>query len=107
MQLGRYDVGTACFVRCDHDCPRFARDFDKVELDEHSIRVSDAEIAAGAQACPQDVREAISFAATRIRAYHERQRPADQRFTDAAGVELGWRWGPLESVGIYVPGGRA
>ena len=36
--------------------------------------------------------------------YHERQRPADQRFTDEAGVELGWRWTALESVGIYVPG---
>ena len=40
-------------------------------------------------------------------AYHARQRPADLRFTDEAGVELGWRWTPLEAVGIYVPGGRA
>lgn len=86
---------------------RFAREFDKVELTEATLRVSEDEIAAGAAACPQDVREAIAFAAARIRAYHERQRPADQRFTDAAGVELGWRWTPLEAVGIYVPGGRA
>lgn len=86
---------------------RFAREFDKVELDETTIRVNAAEIEAGAAACPTEVREAIAFAATRIRAYHERQRPADQRFTDAAGVELGWRWTPLEAVGIYVPGGRA
>jgi histidinol dehydrogenase len=86
---------------------RYARDFDKVELDETSIRVSADEIVEGAAACPAEVREAIAFAAARIRAYHERQRPADQRFTDEAGVELGWRWGPLESVGIYVPGGRA
>jgi histidinol dehydrogenase len=53
------------------------------------------------------VREAIAFAARRIEAYHARQRPADARFTDEAGVELGWRWTPLDSVGIYVPGGRA
>jgi histidinol dehydrogenase len=86
---------------------RFAREFDRVELDEVSIRVSGAEIEAGAQACPPAVREAIAFAAERIRSYHARQRPADLRFTDEAGVELGWRWGPLDSVGIYVPGGRA
>lgn len=86
---------------------RFARQFDRVELDEQSIRVSAAEIEAGAAACPVEVRDAIAFAARRIRAYHERQRPADQRFTDEAGVELGWRWTPLEAVGIYVPGGRA
>jgi histidinol dehydrogenase len=86
---------------------RFAREFDKVELTEQTIRVSEAEIEAGWEACPVEVREAIAFAAKRIRAYHERQRPADQRWTDEDGVELGWRWGPLEAVGIYVPGGRA
>ncbi len=86
---------------------RFAREFDRVELTEETLRVSADEIAEGAAACAPDVREAIAFAAARIRAYHERQRPADQQFTDDAGVQLGWRWTPLESVGIYVPGGRA
>jgi histidinol dehydrogenase len=86
---------------------RYAREFDKVELNERTIRVSEDEIEAGWKACPVEVREAIAFAAKRIRAYHERQRPADQRWIDEDGVELGWRWGPLEAVGIYVPGGRA
>ena len=86
---------------------RYAKDFDGVSLDERSIRVSEAEIEAGAAACPQTVRDAIAFAAERIRSYHARQRPADLRFTDEAGVELGWRWTALEAVGIYVPGGRA
>ena len=86
---------------------RYAREFDRVELTEATLRVSADEIAEGAANCPADVREAIAFAAERIRVYHERQRPADQRFTDSAGVELGWRWTPLEAVGIYVPGGRA
>src|SRR5437899_1693378 len=86
---------------------RFAKEFDGVTLDEHSIRVSEAEIDAGAEACAPTVREAIAFAAERIRSYHARQRPADLRFTDEAGVELGWRWTAIEAVGIYVPGGRA
>ncbi|HEX6860030.1 MAG TPA: histidinol dehydrogenase [Caulobacteraceae bacterium] len=86
---------------------RFSREFDGADLDEQSIRVTAEEIEAGAAQCSQGVREAIAFAAKRIAAYHERQRPADQRFTDEAGVELGWRWTPLESVGVYVPGGRA
>jgi histidinol dehydrogenase len=85
----------------------YARRFDGVELDEESIHVSPAEIEAGAAECGPEVREAIAFAAGRIRAYHERQRPADARFTDEAGVELGWRWTALEAVGVYVPGGRA
>jgi histidinol dehydrogenase len=86
---------------------RFAKDFDGVALDQASIRVSQAEIDAGSEACSQAVRDAIAFAAERIRSYHARQRPADLHFTDEAGVELGWRWTPIEAVGIYVPGGRA
>jgi histidinol dehydrogenase len=85
----------------------YARRFDKVELTADTIRVSANEIEAGAAACAPEVREAIAFAAERIRVYHERQRPADQRWTDDTGTTLGWRWGPLEAVGIYVPGGRA
>jgi len=86
---------------------RYGRQFDKVDIDETSVRVGAGEIAAGAVECAADVREAIAFAARRIRAYHERQRPADVRFVDEAGVELGWRWTPLDAVGVYVPGGRA
>ena len=85
----------------------FTRRFDGVDLDAEGLGVSAEEIAEGAAACAPKVREAIAFAARRIEAYHARQRPADVRFTDEAGVELGWRWTPLDSVGIYVPGGRA
>ena len=85
----------------------YTRRFDHADLDEQSIRVTEAEIEAGAAECAVEVRDAIAFAAARIRAYHERQRPADAHFVDEAGVELGWRWTPLEAVGIYVPGGRA
>ncbi len=85
----------------------YAARFDGVAVTAETLRVTPEEIAAGVAACAPDVREAIAFAAGRIRDYHARQRPADARFTDAAGVELGWRWTPLESVGVYVPGGRA
>jgi len=86
---------------------RYAARFDRAELDERSIRVSADEIEAGAAACSPEVVTALRFAAERIKAYHARQKPADQSFVDEAGVELGWRWTPVESVGVYVPGGRA
>lgn len=86
---------------------RFAREFDRAEVNESNLRVTEDEIARGAAACAPEVREAIALAAGRIRAYHERQRPADARFVDETGAELGWRWSPLEAVGVYVPGGRA
>jgi len=86
---------------------RFAEQFDRASLTEDTLRVTADEIEAGAAACPQSVREAIDFAAERIRTYHARQRPADTQWTDETGTRLGWRWTPLEAVGIYVPGGRA
>ena len=64
--------------------------------------------AAGAhrrQAAPQVA--ALELAATRIRAYHEIQKPGNHQYVDDAGVTLGWQYAPLESVGIYVPGGKA
>jgi len=86
---------------------RFSRDFDNTDVTEPGLRVSQAEIEAGAAQCAPELRAAIAFAAKRIAAYHERLRPADGGFTDDAGVKLGWRWSPIDAVGIYVPGGRA
>ena len=51
--------------------------------------------------------DALSLARDRIEAYHRRQKPADDRFTDPLGVELGSRWTAIEAVGLYVPGGTA
>ncbi len=86
---------------------RFSREFDHVELDEGALRVTREEIEAEAARCPAKVREAIAFAARRIGVYHEKLKPSDGAFVDDAGVRLGWRWTALDSVGLYVPGGRA
>ena len=57
--------------------------------------------------CSAPALAALEFAAERIADYHRRQLPADLDYTDAAGVRLGARWRPIDSVGIYVPGGTA
>ncbi|HVP99047.1 MAG TPA: histidinol dehydrogenase, partial [Roseiarcus sp.] len=58
-------------------------------------------------ACEPKALKALEFAHSRIADYHARQKPADVRYVDALGVELGWRWRPIEAVGLYVPGGAA
>ena len=81
--------------------------FDRVDLARQSLRVSAGEIdAAVAESDPKAV-EALRFAHERILAYHRRQAPDDVYFKDSLGVELGWRWRPIQSVGLYVPGGAA
>jgi histidinol dehydrogenase len=81
--------------------------FDRVRLEPGALSVSGAEIDAAIATVADADRAALEFAAGRIRAYHERQRPADARWTDEAGAELGWRWTPIAAVGLYVPGGLA
>ena len=81
--------------------------FDKLALPPGTLAFSDAEIAAECAKVSAEDRAALELAASRIRAYHERQMPEDARWTDAAGAELGWRWGPVSAAGLYVPGGLA
>ncbi|NAZ37124.1 histidinol dehydrogenase [Rubellimicrobium sp. CFH 75288] len=81
--------------------------FDRVSLTPGTLRVSDAEIDGLAARVGPPERAALETAAQRIRAYHERQRPPDDLWTDAAGATLGWRWSPVAAAGLYVPGGTA
>ena len=81
--------------------------FDALDLAADGLRVSEAEIDDAVAACPRELLVALETARTRIEAYHLRQKPEDAWFTDAAGVESGWRWSAIEAVGLYVPGGTA
>ena len=83
------------------------RKFDRLDLDAIRLRVTAAEIEAAIKACDAKTLEALELARNRIESFHRQQLPHDQRFTDALGVELGWRWSAIESVGLYVPGGTA
>jgi histidinol dehydrogenase len=81
--------------------------FDRVDLKRLGLRVEPDELGAAEKACDPRALEALSLARARIEAYHRRQKPEDARFTDPLGVEMGWRWTAIESVGLYVPGGTA
>jgi histidinol dehydrogenase len=83
------------------------RRFDRVDLTHTGLKVTADEIATAYAACDRRALDALTLARDRIEAYHRRQLPQDDRFTDALGVELGSRWTAIESVGLYVPGGTA
>ncbi len=80
---------------------------DRVRLTPAQLAIPKAEIAAAGEAVAPEALEALAFAAGRIEAYHRRQRPADERFVDSAGVALGHRWTAVAAAGVYVPGGLA
>lgn len=81
--------------------------FDRVDLAKTGLRVTAAEIETAEKACEGEALSALKFARDRIEAYHHRQKPSDERFTDPLGVEMGAKWTAIEAVGLYVPGGTA
>ncbi len=81
--------------------------FDRLDLTPDTLAISPEEVAAEVARVPTTERAALEHAATRIRAYHERQRPEDASWTDETGAQLGWRWTPVSAAGLYVPGGLA
>ncbi len=96
-------------VQAEGDAALFAYTqlFDRFPLGPDTIRIQPEEMADAFAATPAPQREALKLAAARIHAFHEQQRPADLDYTDSDGVGLGLRWTPLDSVGVYVPGGTA
>jgi histidinol dehydrogenase len=85
----------------------YTKRFDRMDLADRPLRFSQEEIAEARKAADPDAVAALEVARERITAYHLKQKPQDQDFTDALGVRLGWRWQAVESVGLYVPGGSA
>lgn len=81
--------------------------FDHLSLTPETLAFSEADIDAACERVPPAERDALELAATRIRAYHERQLPEDARWTEKTGAELGWRWNAVSAAGLYVPGGLA
>jgi len=81
--------------------------FDKVDSARLGLRIAEKDMTEAAAMVPAATMRALEEAAERIRAYHARQKPADDFYTDAAGVKLGHRWTSLASAGLYVPGGKA
>src|ERR1700682_3207801 len=83
------------------------RKFGRLKLDAGGLRITPAEVEAAVKACDAGTIDALKFARDRIELFHQRQLPKDDRFTDALGVELGWRWSAIEAGGLYLPGGTA
>jgi histidinol dehydrogenase len=81
--------------------------FDRANLTETTLKIPAAEIDAAAAQVPAAQKAALETAAVRIEAYHRRQLPQGADFKDGTGARLGWRWTPVDSAGLYVPGGTA
>ena len=81
--------------------------FDDFDLKPSTMAFGPKDIAGARKKCSSVVIAALELAAVRIIDYHKHQVPKDLDYIDDVGVRLGYRWTPIQSVGLYVPGGTA
>jgi histidinol dehydrogenase/sulfopropanediol 3-dehydrogenase len=95
-------------VRADGDdaVRKFTRRWDEVERAD--LRVAESEIEAAREDLTAAERETIDHTIENVRRFHEEQREHIQSFEREFqdGVSLGQRIVPIETAGVYVPGGR-
>ena len=101
------DIITNVKVNGDEALINLTNEFDNIKLDKDSFYFLDEEINNASAMISKKEKDAIKLAASRIEKYHLKQFPEDKFWIDDLGVELGYRWTPITSVGIYVPGGLA
>ena len=95
-------------ARGDAAVLEYTKRFDRVDAPSvAALAIPAVEFAAAFDALATRERDALSTAAARIRAFHERQRAESWTFTEADGTRLGQKVTPLARVGLYVPGGKA
>ena len=110
--LGKYIEKVGSIIKTvkeqgDRALARFARDFDKSDLDAESIGVVPADFDKAFASVDADLIESIGFAAESIRIFHEKQMPESMRMTEVRpGVFCGEKSTPIPSVACYVPRGK-
>ena len=85
----------------------YAKKFDGCKLNEKNIVINKNKIKIFAKKCPKDITNALFFSASRIKKFHLHQIPKNYKYKDNKGVILGTQWKPINSIGVYVPGGTA
>jgi histidinol dehydrogenase len=95
-------------ARGDAALVEYTRRFDRFDVrDAAALEITQSDMREAFEGLPAKERDALAYAASRIRAFHEKQKSGGFAFSEADGTELGQRLTPLDRVGLYVPGGKA
>lgn len=84
---------------------QMALEFDKAELE--NLKLNENAIAAACERVPAELKRAIDDAADNIRVFHQAQRAEPVNIETRPGVRCELRSEPIDSVGLYIPGGSA
>jgi histidinol dehydrogenase len=102
------DIVADVRARGDAAVLEYTRRFDRVQVsDPAALELPQAALQAALDGLPAAQRQALEAAADRVRTYHTHQRAQSWSYVEADGTRLGQKVGPIERVGLYVPGGKA
>lgn len=101
------EILAAVRARGDEALCEFTNRFDRTDVTPDRLRITPDEIEAACAEVAPELLNSLEVAASRIESFHKAQMPEGLRYVDQAGVTLGMRWTALDSVGLYVPGGKA
>lgn len=93
--------------RGDEALIQYTKEFDQTDISAVGLRVKEEEIETAISSLDPKIMELFQRAATNIRRFHEKTKRTSWIEWQENGVVLGQQATPIESVGIYVPGGRA
>jgi histidinol dehydrogenase len=94
-------------VRGEGDAAVRRLTFELERRELHALEIPRAEWASAMEQVDPGVLRAMKHAASRVRAFHEREQHTSFEIPDAGGARVGQRSTPLGRVGLYVPGGKA
>ena len=86
---------------------KYMSKYDNVECSAENICYNEEDISSAKKSSTQESIEAIKLAKNRIEAFHKHQLPEDSIYEDQEEVSIKTKWIPLDSAGIYIPGGTA
>lgn len=86
---------------------QYSKKFDNIKLNKKNILISKKEIKQIISTLDVKVKRAIQIAYKRIYSFHKKQLVHSFQYKDAFNNQLGYKYTPLNKVGIYIPGGKA
>lgn len=95
-------------IKGDEEVLRLSNKFDKIRAKTFSdLIVNKKEIDKAYNSVESNLITSLENSIKRVRLFHSKQKPCNLLYKDKEGVTLGSIWNPLDSVGLYVPGGKA
>lgn len=85
----------------------YSKKFDNIFLNKKNIQISNKEINSIIKKLDSKIKKAIDLSFVRIKDFHKKQINNTFRFKDNFGNELGYKYTPINKIGIYIPGGKA